>query len=85
MVNYSQIGMGAGFAACAQFLDIEAWRSSFPKLLEGVGPTLVVLHVEPVVGEPGPKSPGPAWERAKRFMQAVSDTVVDPAASARNS
>lgn len=84
-VNYSQFGIGAGFAACAQFLDIEAWRSSFPRLLESGGPTLVVLHVEPVVGEAGPKSPGPAGERAKRFMRAIRDTVVDPAASARNS
>ena len=84
-VNYSQFGMGAGFAACAQFLDLEAWRNSFPTLLAAGGPTLVVLHVEPVLGEAGPKSPGPAGDRAKRFMKAIRDTVVDPAESARNS
>ncbi len=84
-VNYSLIAQGAGFAACAEFREIESWRGSFPKLLAGPGPTLVVLHVEPVLGEAGPKSPGPAAERARGFMDAVRKTNPHPASERGNS
>jgi phosphonopyruvate decarboxylase len=83
-VNYSMFAQGAGFAACAEFREIESWRGSFPRLLSGAGPMLVVLHVEPVVGEPGPKSPGPAGERARRFMDAIRNTAAGPAAGREN-
>lgn len=83
VVNYSQIAAGAGFAACAEFWDLESWRGSFPKLMAAEGPSLIVLHVEPVVGEPGPKSPGPAGERAARFMEAIRNTAVSSAGASR--
>jgi sulfopyruvate decarboxylase subunit beta len=70
-VDYVQFASGARFAQIAQFQELESWRASFPRLLAVGGPTFVVLHVEPVYDQPGPKSPGPAGERAKRFRDAV--------------
>jgi phosphonopyruvate decarboxylase len=73
-VDYMAFASGARFAQVAQFWSLESWRGSFPKLVAAGGPTFVVLHVESVVGQPGPKSPGPAGERAKRFREAVRAT-----------
>jgi phosphonopyruvate decarboxylase len=73
-VDYMAFASGAKFAQVAQFWSLESWRGSFAKLLASGGPTFVVLHVEPVYGQPGPKSPGPAGERAKRFREAVQAT-----------
>jgi sulfopyruvate decarboxylase subunit beta len=77
-VDFMQFAVGAQFAQVAQFWSAESWRSSFPKLLAAAGPTFVVLHVEPVYGQPGPRSPGPAGERAKRFREAVRTIGRDP-------
>lgn len=74
-VDYAAIAKASGFADCAGFTELDAWRDAAAALIERPGPSLVVLRVEPVVGLPGPKSPGPAGERAKRFMQAIGDSA----------
>jgi phosphonopyruvate decarboxylase len=70
-VNFVQLADGAGFRAAFQFSDIDTWRRGARNALFAPGPALIWLRVEPVVGLPGPRSPGPAGERAKSFMAAL--------------
>lgn len=72
IVDFAAIARGAGFESVFEYSDLAAWREDVGRVLEAAGPTFAVLHVEPVYGIPGPKSPGPAGERARRFMEAVS-------------
>lgn len=71
VVYFAAIARGAGFESVFEYADLAAWREDVGRVLEAAGPTFSVLHVEPVYGIPGPKSPGPARERARRFMEAV--------------
>jgi sulfopyruvate decarboxylase subunit beta len=71
IVDYASIARGAGFIQVHEFLSLDDWRDAANAVLNASGPTFVLLHVEPVYGLPGPKSPGPAQERARRFMNAL--------------
>jgi phosphonopyruvate decarboxylase len=70
-VDFAAIARGAGFSRVFEFDALDAWQREVHDIVCGPGPTFVVLHVEPVVGLPGPKSPGPARERARAFMAAL--------------
>ena len=70
-VDFATIARGAGFAAVDEFGHPEDWRQGVQRILNARGPTFVWLRVEPVVGIPGPKSPGPAGERAERLREAL--------------
>ena len=70
-VSFGRIARGCGFERVFHFTALEPWKAALPQLLSEPGPTLVVLDVETVQGRPGPKSPGPAGERAKKFIQAL--------------
>ena len=70
-VNFVQLADGAGFRATFQFFDIETWRRGARNALFAPGPTFIWLRVAPLVGLPGPKSPGPAGARATAFMGAI--------------
>jgi len=71
VVDYAALARAAGFESVHAYASIDAWRSDVRRVLATTGPTFVALGVEPVHGQPGPKSPGPARERARRFMQAL--------------
>jgi sulfopyruvate decarboxylase subunit beta len=71
VVDFAAIARGAGFTSVFEYSDLVGWREDVCRVLEAAGPTFAVLHVEPVYGMPGPKSPGPAGERARRFAEAV--------------
>ena len=71
VVDYAALARAAGLESVHAYASIDDWRSDVRKVLETTGPTFVALAVEPVHGQPGPKSPGPARERARRFMQAL--------------
>jgi thiamine pyrophosphate-dependent acetolactate synthase large subunit-like protein len=70
--DFSAIARGAGFERVYAFDALEDWRRDVQKILNGGGPTFVTLQVEPVHGLPGPKSPGPAKDRARKFMEALA-------------
>jgi phosphonopyruvate decarboxylase len=72
IVDYAGVARGAGFEFVYEFSDLAEWRREIGRVLGGPGPTFAVLHVEPVSGLPGPRSPGPAGDRAKRFMEALA-------------
>lgn len=71
IVDYAALARGAGFEAVFEFSDLEQWKRTVEPVLATAGPAFAVLHVEPVRGIPGPKSPGPAGERARKFAEAV--------------
>lgn len=71
MVDYAAIARGSGFTSVFEFSELDDWQANVEAILDAAGPTFVVLDVQPVVGLPGPRSPGPASERALRFMEAL--------------
>jgi sulfopyruvate decarboxylase subunit beta len=71
-IDFVAIARASGFASTFEYSDIDDWRANVQRTLMADGPTLVLLHVEALVGVPGPRSPGPAADRARRFMEALS-------------
>ncbi len=70
--DFATIARGAGFTRVYDFDAIEDWQRDVERILNEAGPTFVALQVEPVHGLPGPKSPGPAKDRARAFMRALA-------------
>lgn len=70
-VDFVAIARGSGFASVFEYSDVDQWRDDVERVLNAPGPTLALLHVEAVVGIPGPRSPGPAPERARRLSDAL--------------
>jgi sulfopyruvate decarboxylase subunit beta len=71
VVDYAAIARGAGFAAVHAYQDLETWRTSAEQVLAASGPTFVWLRVDAATGIPGPRSPGPAGERARALQEAL--------------
>lgn len=71
-VDFAGMARAAGFRCAYDVSSIGEWRALLEQVLTQPGPTFVTLRVEPVYGQRGPKSPGPAKERARRFMEAVA-------------
>lgn len=74
-VDYAAVARGCGFTSVFEFSDLDDWTRAVSNIVAANGPTFVWLKVEPVYGLPGPKSPGPAGERARRFMGALWSTA----------
>jgi sulfopyruvate decarboxylase subunit beta len=70
-VDFAALAGACGFLSLFHFSDDARWREEARAVLDSTGPTLVVLDVAPVPGAAGPRSPGPAAERARRFMAAL--------------
>jgi sulfopyruvate decarboxylase subunit beta len=70
-VDFAAMARACGFRAAWRFSDAEAWRRSASDVLDATGPTFVVLDIALEPERPGPRSPGPGRERARRFMAAL--------------
>jgi phosphonopyruvate decarboxylase len=70
-VDFAGVARACGWKSVFAFGAITEWQSGIVAALNAMGPTLVVLDVDPVVGKPGPKSPGPTRERSQRFKEAL--------------
>lgn len=70
-VDFAALAQASGFRSLFRFSDDVRWREEARAVLDSTGPTLAVLDVAPVPGAAGPRSPGPAAERARRFMSAL--------------
>lgn len=70
-VDFIAIARACGWKSVYRWSELDEWRRGITDVLAAKGPTLVVLDVEPVLDRPGPKSPGPGPERARRFIAAL--------------
>ena len=72
-VDYAAMARACGFRSVFQFTELTAWTDGVRDVLTAAHPSFVALDVETEPGTPGPRSPGPAGERARRFMAALND------------
>ena len=70
-VDIAAIARGSGIRSVFEWRDADACREGLAPALDTPGPTLVALHVPPVPGAVGPRSPGPTLERVRRFRDAL--------------
>jgi thiamine pyrophosphate-dependent acetolactate synthase large subunit-like protein len=70
-VDLTAIARGSGFESVHHFTGAEEWERDVEHVLGSRGPVFAVLDVEAVPGRAGPKSPGPAAQRAQAFMRAL--------------
>jgi sulfopyruvate decarboxylase subunit beta len=73
-VDFTGLARAAGFRSLFRFGRLPDWVRAVDQVLAAPGPTFAVLDVAPIPGAPGPRSPGPAPERALRFMTALRST-----------
>jgi thiamine pyrophosphate-dependent acetolactate synthase large subunit-like protein len=77
VIDFVAIARGSGFTSVFEYSNLDRWRSDVERVLNASGPTLALLHVEAVRGIPGPRSPGPAADRARRFSEALGKDRVE--------
>jgi sulfopyruvate decarboxylase subunit beta len=70
-VDFGAIARGSGFSSVFEFSNATEWRANVVNVLRAPGPVFVTLHVLAEYGIPGPRSPGPAGERARRLRAAL--------------
>jgi thiamine pyrophosphate-dependent acetolactate synthase large subunit-like protein len=68
-VDFVAVARASGFPTALRFTELDQWRSRIGPVLAAAGPTFVVLEVAAVPDAPGPRSPGPAPERARQFRE----------------
>jgi thiamine pyrophosphate-dependent acetolactate synthase large subunit-like protein len=70
-VDWPGLARSAGFRSVFRFRSRDEWNRGMVAALGAEGPVFVQLEVAAVAGIGGPRSPGPAADRARRFMEAV--------------
>ena len=71
-VDFLTIARGSGFSSLHHFTSADEWSRNVERVLASKGPTFVLLDITAVPGRPGPKSPGPAAERARALKRALA-------------
>lgn len=71
-IDFVAVARACGMRSVFHWSSLEEWQHGIGEAFAAVGPTLVVLDVAPVPGGVGPRSPGPAKERARQFMAALA-------------
>jgi thiamine pyrophosphate-dependent acetolactate synthase large subunit-like protein len=69
--DLAAVARACGIADVRRYADADRWGADLPALLSGRGPIVAVLDVAVTPGGAGPRSPGPAAARARRFMDAL--------------
>jgi len=72
-IDFAEMARACGFASIREFGELDDWRANVREVIELPGPTFAWIHVAPREGAEGPRSPGPAKQRAIRFAQALRD------------
>jgi len=70
-LDWAALARAAGFQSVFRFSALADWISGMAGALEAGGPTFILLTVPAVPGIGGPRSPGPAAQRARQFMKAL--------------
>ena len=71
-VDMCGLARSCGFAHVEHYTDSDTWNHSIPDILNRTGPVYVHLSIQPVPGAVGPRSPGPAAQRAQQFSTALA-------------
>ena len=71
-VDFGALARASGFDEVHRIGRGDLWQRDARRLLDAPGPTFIALDVEPVEGGEAPHSPGPAPERARRFIEALN-------------
>jgi sulfopyruvate decarboxylase subunit beta len=74
-VDFVAIARGSGIKSAHRFGSNDDWERSAVSIIQSIGPHVIVLDVAPVLGKPGPKSPGNAAQRAAAFMRALGSQL----------
>lgn len=67
-VDLGALARASGFETVFRFGTLDEWSRGIDEALAARGPVFAVLATSSVPGAPGPRSPGPAPERAKAFV-----------------
>jgi sulfopyruvate decarboxylase subunit beta len=70
-VDFIAMARASGIRSLYHWSTLADWKNGIGWALADRGPTFIALDIAPDPGKPGPKSPGPAKERAQRLMQAL--------------
>lgn len=70
-LDYAAMARASGIRSVFEWESQAAWEEGLAEAMAAPGPAVVVLHVAPVPGAVGPRSPGPTRERAPRLMRAL--------------
>lgn len=71
-VDFSAVARGCGISSVHLFDSDAAWDMAAESILGEAGPHVVTLRTAPVIGKPGPRSPGNAAQRAGAFRAALA-------------
>jgi len=77
-VDLAALARASGFESVFRFGTLDEWVRGIDEALAARGPVFAVLTIAALAGAPGPRSPGPAPERAKAFMAALRERTVTP-------
>jgi len=70
--DFGAMARASGFQSVHRFSASADWSSNADRVLASRGPVFIVLDITPVPGRQGPRSPGPAADRARAFKQALT-------------
>ena len=70
-IDFAQMARSCGFESVFELSTLDAWRSQVHNVLNGDGPVFGCLSTRPVYENATPRSPGPAWERARALREAL--------------
>lgn len=71
-IDFAALARASGFRSVFRFATLAEWTTGLPDLLKAAGPSFALLDVAPMPEAKGPRSPGPAPERARAFMAALT-------------
>lgn len=71
-VDYLGMARAAGFTSLHRWSNAADWARAVASILDQPGPTFVLLDVARVPGAVGPRSPGPAPERARELRRNLT-------------
>jgi len=71
-VDFAALARASGIGSVFRFASLDEWVADLGRVFSAPGPTVAVLEVAPVPGARGPRSPGPAAERARSFIAALA-------------
>ncbi|MEX1229750.1 MAG: thiamine pyrophosphate-dependent enzyme [Planctomycetaceae bacterium] len=71
-IDWSAVLSAGGFGEVQVYGRAADWQRDVKSWLQKEGPSCAVLRVAPVPNAVGPRSPGPAKERARKFREALT-------------